>query len=1046
MSFKLIDSSNPVQEENVHKFEIPKEFCKPTGTSGIADSAGNSVMFLSLLSVFSKNWAIAIPTIVSSAICYTNYSPLKCSDATSPLTSLIIMLPMSSLGGTTRMSEEVALKEESKEINEEENTVTRPTRNKRPTQTQKAQFSDSEGESESDDDDSGEEVYEDQNEELEESDEDVDDIDGVDDLEDADDVKDDDEELLSEDDEKSTNKKRKKPTKQDKPKESSKKAKQETPKNTHQGVPACPEPYKAPPGQVSQNTLDFLNCLRHEPCNDRDWLNDEHNNATYKMQYKEFNEFTQEFVTRTIEIDDNMPPYPSKDLFMMTFSKTGRKGACAGYHLMIQPNNRTIFAAGKWQGEKEELQALRDNIVSNSTPLKNIIEGDGFVKYFGSPDPAKRAKGERKNLFGMDDELKVAPKGFAKDHQDIDLLKLRSFIGEHRFDDADVTSPDFMDKLMDIVRVSKPLVDLLNDWMGLTNLFFIAMADLESFNDNGNTPDNGSRTLPGDTSGGYSMKNWKAFTPFLGMYRDVSNRIPYYISDWTDAWNYRVIPSTLLIFFANILPALAFAFELQEKTGQYGVNEVLISTFMAAAGFSVLGAQPLTVVGVTGPITVLNTSIYTILNESTGPNPKPNYLQFVGWVYIIAAIMHFFIAIFNLSNWLRRTTNFTCQTFGFLVAFIYLTYGCQIMGRSSEADDPIESLVLSAFLAVTFLAVYHVFIFGNMSPYFFRHARRFLLDYGLPITVVAVSALPYWGRFVEIDCIKLPTVGGFSYTSSERDGWIIAFWNTPPKWVAIAIPFAALLTLLFYFDHQVSAIIGQGSEFKLKKPPGFHWDFFLLGVATLLAGVFGLVAPNGLIPQTPIHTESLVVNESRVVNETVVEEDQVKNEGHSPESTTKQRKIEVPVGVVEQRVTNLAQGGLALAFATGPFLQAVNKIPTGVLAGLFWSLGLHALYGNIITEQASYLLKDKHRTDSNDKYHKVRKSRIWLFLLFELVGFGATYAVTIIPRSAIGFPVIIILLIPFRSHVIPRLGFTQEELDILDGPAASDFTMAGLTL
>lgn len=55
-----------------------------------ADSAGNSVMFLSLLSVFSKNWAIAIPTIVSSAICYTNYSPLKCSDATSPLTSLIM--------------------------------------------------------------------------------------------------------------------------------------------------------------------------------------------------------------------------------------------------------------------------------------------------------------------------------------------------------------------------------------------------------------------------------------------------------------------------------------------------------------------------------------------------------------------------------------------------------------------------------------------------------------------------------------------------------------------------------------------------------------------------------------------------------------------------------------------------------------------------------------------------------------------------------------------------------------------------------------------
>lgn len=29
-------------------------------------------------------------------------------------------------------------------------------------------------------------------------------------------------------------------------------------------------------------------------------------------------------------------------------------------------------------------------------------------------------------MFGHDDQLKVAPKGVAKDHKDIDLLKLRS--------------------------------------------------------------------------------------------------------------------------------------------------------------------------------------------------------------------------------------------------------------------------------------------------------------------------------------------------------------------------------------------------------------------------------------------------------------------------------------------------------------------------------------------------------------------------------------------------------------------------------------------
>jgi hypothetical protein len=31
-----------------------------------------------------------------------------------------------------------------------------------------------------------------------------------------------------------------------------------------------------------------------------------------------------------------------------------------------------------------------------------------------------------------------------------------------------------------------------------------------------------------------------------GMYLDVRNRLPYYGSDWTDAWNYRVVPATLV--------------------------------------------------------------------------------------------------------------------------------------------------------------------------------------------------------------------------------------------------------------------------------------------------------------------------------------------------------------------------------------------------------------------------------------------------------------------------------------------------------------------
>lgn len=36
-----------------------------------------------------------------------------------------------------------------------------------------------------------------------------------------------------------------------------------------------------------------------------------------------------------------------------------------------------------------------------------------------------------------------------------------------------------------------------------------------------------------------------------GIIADIRARAPWYLSDWTDAWNYRVIPATALIFFAK---------------------------------------------------------------------------------------------------------------------------------------------------------------------------------------------------------------------------------------------------------------------------------------------------------------------------------------------------------------------------------------------------------------------------------------------------------------------------------------------------------------
>lgn len=123
-----------------------------------------------------------------------------------------------------------------------------------------------------------------------------------------------------------------------------------------------------------------------------------------------------------------------------------------------------------------------------------------------------------------------------------------------------------------------------------------------------------------------AQERWWHVHLFRGMVNDVKRRAPYYWSDWTDAWDYRVVPATVYMYFAkyacsdwlnqplllrrtvsfannqcSILPALAFSLDMFEKTSQsYGVNEVLLASVLGAFVFSLFAAQPLVIVGVTG--------------------------------------------------------------------------------------------------------------------------------------------------------------------------------------------------------------------------------------------------------------------------------------------------------------------------------------------------------------------------------------------------------------------------------------------------------------
>lgn len=507
---------------------------------------------------------------------------------------------------------------------------------------------------------------------------------------------------------------------------------------------------------------------------------------------------------------------------------------------------------------------------------------------------------------------------------------------------------------------------------------------------------------------------WWKIHLFKGMVDDVKRRLPFYWSDWTDAWDYRVVPATTYMYFANILPALAFSLDMFVKTdNSYGVNEVLLASVLGCVVFGIFACQPLVIVGVTGPITVFSYTVYDIVTPA-----GYNFFSFMAWVGIWGLILHWLLAITNSCNGLTYITRFSCDVFGFYVAMIYLQKGIQVLTRQVHSADTFASQYLSVVVALCVFGVAWLCGIIGESPLLHRHVRKFIEDYGTPLTIIFFTGFVYFPHLREVSLEVLPTSKSF-FPTSDRP-WLVNFWDVSASEVFLALPFGILLTILFWFDHNVSSLIAQGTEFPLRKPPGFHWDIFLLGITTFVAGLLGLPFPNGLIPQAPFHTAALCVTK------TVQDE-------HG-------KTVRVNDHVVEQRVSNLSQGLLFLVTMTGPLLIVLHLIPQGVLAGLFFVMGSQAIAGNGVTAKILYLCKDKELTSSNEPLKKLeRQKMIWIFVAIELIAFGATFAITQ-TIAAIGFPVFIIALIPIRTWGMPRF-FRDEELRALDAPTAGEFVM-----
>jgi hypothetical protein len=160
-------------------------------------------------------------------------------------------------------------------------------------------------------------------------------------------------------------------------------------------------------------------------------------------------------------------------------------------------------------------------------------------------------------------------------------------------------------------------------------------------------------------------------------------------------------------------------------------------------------------------------------------------------------LMHFVLAITNACNALKYVTRFSCDIFGLYVAFIYLQKGIQVLTRQHAHGE--TSAYLSIVVSLLVLMTAYAFSVIGTSSLFQHYIRVFVKDYGTPLTVCFFTGFVHIGEMGKVNLLVLPTSQSFSPTLDR--GWVVDFWNTSVSDVFLAFPFALLLTILFYFDH-----------------------------------------------------------------------------------------------------------------------------------------------------------------------------------------------------------------------------------------------------
>ncbi|XP_062548271.1 electrogenic sodium bicarbonate cotransporter 1 isoform X7 [Armigeres subalbatus] len=540
---------------------------------------------------------------------------------------------------------------------------------------------------------------------------------------------------------------------------------------------------------------------------------------------------------------------------------------------------------------------------------------------------------------------------------------------------------------------------------------------------------------------------------FGGLVNDLKRKKPFYLSDFKDGLSLQCVASWIFLYFACLSPIITFGGLLGSATGNnIAAMESLVSGFVCGLGYGFFSGQPLTILGSTGPVLVFETIVYDFCTRVGW-----DYLTFRFWIGTWVTIILVILVAIDASALVCYITRFTEENFACLIAFIFIykavenvlhigtdyplntagsRYDCsclppgnqtlspEIIHEWSQYDKKTCALlngtltgydcskpeyISDVFLMsiILFIGTYIISVilkdFKN-ALFFPSNIRQFVSDFAVIIAIFSMTILDYT---TNVPTPKLEVPREFKPTIPDR-GWLVQpFHEKNPIWSPVLAVLPALLgTILIFMDQQITAVIINRKEHKLKKGCGYHLDLFVLALLIQLCSLMGL----------PWFVAATVLSINHV--NSLKQESETAAPGEKPQF----------LGVREQRVTHIL---IFLTIGCSVLLTPLlSHIPMPVLYGVFLYMGAASLKGLQFFDRLMIMLMPIKYQPDYMFLRQVPIRRVHLFTVIQLACLIMLWVIKSFSSTSILFPLMLVVMIGIRKSL--DLVFTRRELKILD--------------